>query len=90
MKAQPGALRWGAILFTIAAGLMIWPFWQPIVLATWFAIFARPLMKTVSRVTRGRHRAAAVLTLLLLLLVLVPIGVLASLLVSATADLIET
>jgi len=90
LKAQPGALRWGAILFTIAAGLMVWPFWQPIVLATWFAILARPLMKTVSRFTRGRHRAAAVLTLLLLLLVLVPIGVLASLLVSATADLIET
>jgi predicted PurR-regulated permease PerM len=90
LKAQPGANRWGAILFTIAAGLMIWPLWQPLVLATWFAIFARPLMKRVSRVTRGRHRAAAVLTVLLLLLVLVPIGLLVASLVSAAAELLET
>lgn len=69
---------------------MIWPFWQPIVLATWFAIFSRPLMTRVSRVTRGRHRAAAVLTVLLLLLVLVPIGLLVALLVSAAADLLQT
>jgi len=87
---QPSALRWGAILFTIAAGLMIWPMWQPLVLATWFAIFARPLMKGVSRITRGRHRAAAVLTVLLLLLVLVPAGLFVASLVSAAAELLQS
>ena len=90
LEAHPGALRWGAILFTIAAALMIWPLWQPLVLATWFAVLARPLMKTVSRITRGRHRAAAALTLLLLLLVLVPIGLFVAALVSASIELLET
>jgi len=90
LKVQPGALRWGAILFTIAAGLMIWPMWQPLVLATWFATFARPLMKGVSRITRGRHRAAAVLTVLLLLLVLVPAGLFVASLVSAAAELLQS
>ena len=60
------------------------------VLASWFAIFARPLMNRFSRVTHGRHRAAALLTVLLLLLVLVPIGVFAVSLVSAAMDLIDT
>jgi predicted PurR-regulated permease PerM len=90
LKTQPGALRWAAILFTIAAGLMIWPLWQPLVLATWFAIFARPLMRRLSGILRGRHRAAAVLTVLLLLLVLVPIGLLVALLISASTELLET
>jgi predicted PurR-regulated permease PerM len=90
LKAQPGALRWGAILFTVAAGFMIWPLWQPLVLATWFAILARPLMDKVSRVTRGRRRAAAVLSLALLLLVLVPVGLIVASLVSAATELIET
>ncbi|HEY3355445.1 MAG TPA: hypothetical protein VGQ83_19500, partial [Polyangia bacterium] len=89
-EVHPGALRWGAILFTIAAGLMLWPLWQPLVLATWFAVLARPLMNTVSRITRGRRRAAAVLTVLLLLLVLVPIGLFVAALVSAAAELLET
>jgi predicted PurR-regulated permease PerM len=89
LKLQSGALRWGAILFTIAAGLMIWPLWQPLVLAIWFAIFARPLMKKVSRITHGRHRAAAVLTVLLLLLVLVPVGIFVASLVSAATELFD-
>ena len=85
---HPGALRWGAILFSVAAALMIWPFWQPLVLATWFAILSRPLLTRFSRILRGRHRAAAVLTVLLLLLLLVPLGLLAVLLVSAGSDLV--
>jgi predicted PurR-regulated permease PerM len=88
--ATPGALRWGGIIFTVAAGLMIWPLWQPLVLATWFAIFARPLMGKVTRITRGRHRAAAVLTLLLLLLVLVPLGLFVAAIVSAATELFGT
>jgi predicted PurR-regulated permease PerM len=47
-------------------------------------------MNTVSRITRGRHRAAAVLTVALLLLVLVPIGLFVAALVSASAELLET
>jgi len=90
LEVHPGALRWGAILFTIAAALMIWPLWQPLVLATWFAVLARPLMNSVSRITRGRHRAAAVLTVLLLLLVLVPIGLFVAALISASIELLET
>jgi predicted PurR-regulated permease PerM len=90
LEAQPSALRWGGILFTVAAGLMIWPLWQPLVLAAWFAVLARPMMNTVSRITRGRHRAAAALTLLLLLLVLVPIGLFVAALVSASTELLET
>jgi predicted PurR-regulated permease PerM len=84
-----GALRWGAILFTIAAGLMLWPLWQPLVLAVWFAVLARPLMDRASRITRGRNRAAAVLTLLLLLVILVPVGLFVASLVSAAAELLE-
>ena len=89
-NSHPLALRWGAILFAVAATIMVWPLWQPLVLASWFAIFARPLMNRFSRVTHGRHRAAALLTVLLLLLVLVPIGVFAVSLVSAAMDLIDT
>ena len=69
---------------------MIWPLWQPLVLATWFAIFARPLMKRLSGILRGRHRAAAVLTVLLLLLVLVPLGLIVASLISASSELLET
>jgi predicted PurR-regulated permease PerM len=76
-------------LFAIAATLMVWPLWQPLVLASWFAIFARPLMDRVSHITRGRHRAAALLTVLLLLLVLVPIGLFAASLVAAATDLVD-
>jgi predicted PurR-regulated permease PerM len=88
-ETQAGALRWSAILFTIAAGLMIWPLWQPLVLAIWFAAFARPLMRKVGHVTRGRHRAAAVLTVLLLLLVLVPVGLFVASLASAATELFD-
>jgi len=84
------ALRWGAILFAIAATFMVWPLWQPLVLASWFAIFARPLMNRASHITRGRHRAAALLTVLLLVLVLVPIGLFMASLVTAAAELIDT
>ena len=69
---------------------MIWPLWQPLVLATWFAIFARPLMKRLSSIMRGRHRAAAVLTVFLLLLVLIPLGLLVASLITATTELLET
>jgi predicted PurR-regulated permease PerM len=87
---HPLALRWGAILFALAAAIMVWPLWQPLLLAAWFAVFARPLMNRVSLVTRGRHRAAALLTVLLLLLVLVPIGLFLVSLAAAATDLLET
>jgi predicted PurR-regulated permease PerM len=90
LRGQSSALRWSAVLFTIAAGLIVWPLWQPLVLAIWFAAFARPLMKRVSRVTRGRHRAAAVLTVLLLLLVLVPLGLFMASLVSVASELVSS
>jgi predicted PurR-regulated permease PerM len=54
----------------VAAALMIWPLWQPLLLAAWFAVFARPLVNVATRITGGKRRAAAVLTVLLLLLVL--------------------
>jgi predicted PurR-regulated permease PerM len=87
---NPGALRWGAILFALAAGLMLWPMWPPLVLAAWFAVLARPLMDWFSRILRGGHRAAAALTLLLLLLVLVPIGLFLASLISAAVELVQT
>ena len=89
-KAQPGALRWAAILLSLGAALIVWPLWPPLVLAAWFAGLARPLMMVLSRLTRGRQRVAAVLTVALLLLVLVPIGLFIALLVSAGAELLQT
>lgn len=89
-QSQPGALRWGAILFTLAAGLMVWPLWQPLVLAAWLAVLARPLMNAVSRFMGGRHRAAAVLTVALLLGLLVPLGLFAVALFSAATELLAT
>lgn len=90
LRVQSAALRWSAILFTLAAGVIVWPLWQPLVLAIWFAAFGRPLMKRVGRVTRGRHRAAAVLTVLLLLLVLAPLGLFMASLASAATDLFNS
>lgn len=89
-ESSVGPLRWVAILLTLAAGVMIWPMWQPLVLAAWFAALARPLMNRFSRVLRGRHRAAAAVTVLLLLLVLVPIGLFAASLVVAAIELVQT
>jgi predicted PurR-regulated permease PerM len=77
-------------LFAIAAAIMVWPLWQPLVLASWLAVFARPLMNRVSQIAHGRHRAAALLTVLLLVLVLVPIGLFVASLVTAAAELIDT
>jgi len=62
-EVRPGALRWGAILFTVAGALVIWPLWQPLLLAAWFAVslLARWLNFT-RRILSGKRRAAAVLT----------------------------
>ena len=89
---RPGtsALRWAAIILAFAAGLMFAPLWPSVILATWFAVFARPLLATVNRVIRGWHRAAAALTILLLLVVLLPLGLFLVSLSSAALDLVRS
>lgn len=87
---SPGNLRWLALVLALAAGWMLWALWQPLVLAAWFAVLARPLMRRLARITRGRHRAAAAITLLLLLAVLVPMGLFLASLVSAAVDLVRS
>jgi predicted PurR-regulated permease PerM len=89
-QVHTAVIRWVAIGLAIAAGLMIWPLWQPLVLACWFAVLARPLMERLERIMRGLQRAAAVIITLLLLLVLVPLGLFLASLVSAAVDLVQT
>ncbi|HEY3353201.1 MAG TPA: AI-2E family transporter [Polyangia bacterium] len=85
-----GALRWATLLLVVAAGVMLFPVWQAVVLATWFAVFAQPLQARVSRILRGSNRAAAALTILLLMAVLVPLGALTVVLANAAIDLVRT
>jgi predicted PurR-regulated permease PerM len=55
------------------AGLTLWHFGLPLLLASWVALLARPWMARMTTLMRGRSRGAAVLTTLLVLLILVPL-----------------
>jgi len=62
--------------------IVLAPFWPWLLLSAWFALASRKLLSPLIRLTRGRHRAAAVLTVGLvigilgpLLLVVVPLAI---------------
>ena len=78
-----------AVMFSlvVAAGVTFLPLWAPLVLATWVAVIARPLVTRVARVTRGRDRAAGAVVLALVMAILVPIGIALVSLTRGAADL---
>lgn len=49
------------------------PFWPWLLLSAWFALASRKLLGPLTRLTRGRHRAAAVLTVGLVIGILGPL-----------------
>ncbi len=86
----PGSHRFAlrVVVGLLVAGTL-WvflPLWPYLVLAVWFASFARPLLERFAKRFRGRRWAAALLTLSLFVLVLGPIVFIG---IALTADAIE-
>lgn len=57
------------VIATVAVALPLWP---ALLMALWTAALCRPLMLRISRFTKGRDRAAAVVTAMLALVILAP------------------
>lgn len=57
--------------------IILLPFWPALVLATWTGVGVRHWMTPFRRLTRERHRAAAVLTVLTVILIVSPLVALA-------------
>jgi len=79
-------LKWTTGLFSLAALVVLTPFWAPLVLAAWLAIVASPLCQRIARRFHARSAAPAMLTVVLVLAVLLPLGGLA---LSLTATAVE-
>lgn len=43
------SLRWATLLLGLAALLVLWPLWPPLVLAAWTAALTRPLLVRFER-----------------------------------------
>jgi predicted PurR-regulated permease PerM len=71
---QSRAFRWVVLLLVAGAAATFIPLWPPLVLATFVAVMARPLLLRISKATGGRHRAAGALVVMLVMAVFVPIG----------------
>lgn len=69
------ALRWVTLALVVAAAMAFVPLWAPLVLAAWVALLSRPLLARISRLTRGRSRAAGLMIALLLLAVVIPVAI---------------
>jgi predicted PurR-regulated permease PerM len=80
------ALRLVVAVLVAGALWVFLPLWPYLVLAVWFASFARPLLERFAKRFRGRRWAAAILTLLLFVLVLGPLVFIG---IALTADAIE-
>lgn len=85
-RQQAYAFRWVVLALAIGALATFVPLWAPLVLAAWFAVLGRPLVKRVAGATGGRSRAAGGLVVILLMAVFVPLG---GALVSLTRGAIE-
>lgn len=72
-RATRVALRWLAIALCVGAAAALWPFWEPLVLAAWAAIIARPLQQRIARRIHRRRGAAALVTVLLVIVFLTPL-----------------
>jgi predicted PurR-regulated permease PerM len=81
------ALRWALAVLTAAALYVCWPLWPALILASWTAELARPLLERFERRLRGRRAAAAVLSLMLFLALLIPVGLVTLAVVSGAHDL---
>jgi predicted PurR-regulated permease PerM len=86
-RAARFALRAATIVLCLGAALVIWPFWEPLVLAAWAAIIARPLQQLLARRIHRRKGAAALLTVLLVIAFLTPLTVAVLSLSGAAIDL---
>jgi predicted PurR-regulated permease PerM len=80
-RPAPPALRVLTAALVLGSVVVLAPFWPWLLLCAWFALASRKLLKPLTRLTRGRHRAAAVLTVGLvigllgpLLLIVVPLA----------------
>jgi predicted PurR-regulated permease PerM len=82
------ATRATALVLTLAAVVVIWPLWAPLVLAAWTAMIARPLLARTTRLLRGHERPAAALLCFALMLALAgPLTVLVVAVVSGAQEL---
>jgi predicted PurR-regulated permease PerM len=73
-RQQTVAFRFVVFVLVAAAAVTFLPLWAPLVLATWVAVMARPLMLKIAKATHGRHRAAGALVVLLVMVIFVPIA----------------
>ena len=63
-----------ALILAIGAAAAFLPLWPPLVLATFVAAMARPLLLRISKATGGRHRAAGAIVVILVMMLLLPLG----------------
>ncbi len=82
-------LRWLSLALLLASAVALWDLWEPLLLAAWVAVLARPWQVRLGRLLRGSHAAAAVLTTALLLLILAPLAVEATSLATAGVELVQ-
>jgi predicted PurR-regulated permease PerM len=80
-------LRWAVIGLTAATVYLCWSLWPALVLASWTAALARPLLVRFERALKGRRRAAAALSLLLFIVLSLPLGLLVLGVVSGAHEL---
>ena len=79
--------RWVLVALTAATLYACWPLWPALVLATWTAALAGPLLTRFERGLRGKRRAAAALSLLLFLVLALPLLAIVLGVVSGAQDL---
>ncbi len=83
-------LRWTTLLLCVAALLVFWPLWPPLVLAAWTAALARPLLKRFDRLLKGRRRAAAALSMILFLVLALPLTLMTIGVIAGAQELVST
>jgi predicted PurR-regulated permease PerM len=72
-RLAPPPLRVLTATLVLGSVIVLAPFWPWLLLSAWFALASRKLISPLMRLTRGRHRAAAVLTVGLVIGILVPL-----------------
>jgi predicted PurR-regulated permease PerM len=71
---QMNLFRWVVLALVVAVSATFVPLWAPLVLASWIAAIARPLLARVARITGGRRRAAGALVVVLVVLMILPLA----------------
>jgi predicted PurR-regulated permease PerM len=82
-------LSWALLVLSVGALLAFYPFWAPLLLASWMAILARPLHSKLGRSAGARSRAAGAVTVALVVLALAPLAVIGLSLVASALDLLQ-